>query len=302
MNCFMLLLLIFSFKCLSDLARANATTCRSFCGNLTIDYPFSLQYGCGHLRFQDRLYCINDVLMLHISSGSYRVLDIDYAYQSLTLHEPHLSTCNSLVLGGRGNGFMIEPSLAPYLSPVPDNVFLLIGCLAQSPLFQGFPGKHLPCRNVSDMGCEDYFRCSAWGSIGPENVGSVLGSGPMDCCAVSFGAIKAINLTRLECQGYSSAYSLAPLRVEAREWSFGIRVKYSVKGSDAFCEACEATGGTCGYGGDGDRELCLCGSWNSTATCDSAEVSSVGVMWSIANMGYGFVVLTVLLTIVHLME
>ncbi|KAL9271515.1 M phase phosphoprotein 10-like protein [Drosera capensis] len=221
-----------------DLPRANATTCRSFCGNLTIDYPFSFQYGCGHPRFQDRLYCINEVLMLHRSSGSYRVVDIDYAYQSLTLHEPHLSTCNSLVLGGQGNGFVIEPSLAPYLNPVPDN--------------GARPSPH--SSRASQASTYHAGMSPAWavrttldaplgGPLGQRTWGSVLGSGPMDCCAVSFGAIRS----RLDCQGCSSAYSLAPLRVEARDWSFGIRVKYSVEGSEAFCEACEATGGTCSF-------------------------------------------------------
>ncbi|KAK7849158.1 hypothetical protein CFP56_003377 [Quercus suber] len=66
----------------------HVNTCRSYCGNITIDYPFALQYGCGHPGFRDLLFCMNDVLMFHISSGSYRVLEIDYAYQALTLHDP----------------------------------------------------------------------------------------------------------------------------------------------------------------------------------------------------------------------
>ncbi|KAK4362475.1 hypothetical protein RND71_017716 [Anisodus tanguticus] len=98
------------------------------------------------------------------------------------------------------------------------------------------------------MGCEEYYGCPGWSIIRPKKVGLVYGSGPPDCCAVSFEAIKAINLTKLGCQGYSSAYSLAPLRVAGPHgWSYGIRVKYSVEGSDSFCKACEATGGSCGF-------------------------------------------------------
>lgn len=116
-------------------------SCRSYCGNLTVDYPFALTSGCGHPGFRDLLFCINDVLMFHINSGSYRVLDIDYAYESLTLHDPHMSNCDSIVLGGRGNGFVVEEWRAPYLSPSTDNVFMLLGCSPESPLFEGFPGK-----------------------------------------------------------------------------------------------------------------------------------------------------------------
>ncbi|KAF7135054.1 hypothetical protein RHSIM_Rhsim08G0173900 [Rhododendron simsii] len=253
----------------------HVKSCRSYCGNITVDYPFALQPGCGHPGFRDLLFCINDFLMFHISSGSYRVLDVDYAYQALTLHDPHMSNCDSIVLGNRGNGFVVEWWRAPFLNPTQDNAFMLIGCSPESPLFQGFPGKHLPCRNVSSMGCEEYYGCPAWDVIGPKRVGSVYGTGPPECCSVPFDAIRAINLTKLECQGYSSAYNLAPVRAGGPdEWAYGIRVKYSLSGSAAFCTACEATAGSCGYDIDGVNEVCICGSWNSTSNCDSVHTSS----------------------------
>ncbi|KAL7115303.1 hypothetical protein ACP275_04G176100 [Erythranthe tilingii] len=245
-------------------------TCRSFCGNLTVDYPFALQPGCGHGGFRDLLYCINDVLMLHIPSGSYRVLDIDYPYTSLVLHDPHMSTCQSLFLGARGNGFALEPWRAPFLTPAPDNAFMLLGCSARSPLFQRGE-KHPPCRNVSGLGCEEYYGCPAWDFIGPRaGSGRAYGSGPPDCCAVSYESVKSVNLSRLDCQGYSSVYSSAPLRVSGpSEWAYGIQVTYSDGGSGSFCMACEASGGSCGYDVRGNTNLCLCGSWNSTSNCDS---------------------------------
>lgn len=154
-------------------ANVPITTCRSFCGNITVDYPFALRAGCGHAGFRELLYCINGALMLHLPSGSYRVLDIDYAYRGLTLHDPAMSDCRALdrSRGGRGNGFVVEPWRAPYLAPDPDNMFLLLGCRASSPLFQGFPDRHLPCRNVSGMGCGEYYGCprgttTAGGAVG----------------------------------------------------------------------------------------------------------------------------------------
>jgi len=118
------------------------STCRSYCGNITIDYPFGLHSGCGHSGFRDLLYCMNGMLMLHIPSGTCRVLNIDYAYNSLILHDSSMSDCYSLTLTSSAtistsNGFVIEPWRAPYLSPAPDNVFMLLGCRADSPLFQG---------------------------------------------------------------------------------------------------------------------------------------------------------------------
>lgn len=302
---------------------AAAYTCRSYCGNLSVDYPFGLRAGCGHPGYRDLLFCINDVLMLHVTSGSYRVLDIDYAYQSLTLDEPHMSTCGAIFLGRRGNGFVVEPWRAAYLQPAPDNVFMLLGCSARSPLFQeGFrAGKHLPCRNVSGMGCEDYYGCPAWndvvGTLQHDHDGSPPVTHPPECCAVAFGTMKAINLSKLDCQGYSSAYSLAPLRLEqgggggAEGWSYGIRVKFSTQGGggDIFCKSCRATGGSCGYEAAAGRggsytNACICGTSNSTTNCDSAAAdirsdSSRGT-WSIMGTVAGSFLLTFLTHQVYL--
>uniref|UniRef100_A0A7N0RAL0 Wall-associated receptor kinase galacturonan-binding domain-containing protein n=1 Tax=Kalanchoe fedtschenkoi TaxID=63787 RepID=A0A7N0RAL0_KALFE len=251
----------------------SAASCRSYCGNLTVDYPFATRPGCGHPAYRNLLFCINDFLLLHVVSGSYRVLNIDYAYKSLTLHDPHMSTCHDILLSSAATGFSLEPSRSPFLSPDPNNAFLLIRCSDESPLFQGFPRQHLPCRNISGLGCEEFLTCPGWASVGRRRVG--LKSGPMDCCAVSFESIKSVNLTKLKCEGYSSVYSVAPLKPNGPDdWAYGIRVAYSSEQDDAFCKSCVATGGACGYaerGGDAVEELCLCGSWNSTTNCDSSK-------------------------------
>ncbi|EPS62242.1 hypothetical protein M569_12553 [Genlisea aurea] len=247
-----------------------SSICRSVCGNLTVAYPFGLRPGCGHRAFRDLLYCINDVLMLHIPSGSYRVLDIDYPYDALVLHDPHISDCGSIVLGGRANGFVVEPWRADYLTPSPDNVFMLIACSTRS------SSSSRNCSRVGGggmVGCAGYYGCPAWDIIRPKSSGYDDGS---ECCAVS--NVKSVNLTELDCQGYSSAYSVAPVRERRPEnWSYGILVKYYYRsggsdGDDPFfsCPACEATGGSCGYQAAGGNGVCLCGSRNSTSDCDSA--------------------------------
>nr|CAD1838352.1 unnamed protein product [Ananas comosus var. bracteatus] len=257
-----------------SVANVPISTCRSYCGNITVDYPFALRPGCGHAGFRDLLFCINSVLMLHVPSGSYRVLDIDYAYRGLTIHDPAMSDCYSLSLSHGANGFVVEAWRTPYLEPDRDNVFMLLHCHADSPLFQGFPNKHLPCRNVSGMSCEDYYRCPAWDGI-------LAGEGTApECCAVEFGAIRAINLTHLQCEGYSSAYSLAPLRaLGPGAWAYGIRLSYSLPtDNQGFCGACRATGGVCGHNEGSGADLCLCGNWNSTSNCDSAVGSFAPVI------------------------
>ncbi|KAL0675001.1 hypothetical protein Bca4012_002982 [Brassica carinata] len=266
-----ILVLMLTVVVISEVCLVGA--CRSYCGNITVDYPFGIRNGCGHPGYRDLLFCMNDVLMFHIRSGSYRVLDIDYAYQSITLHDPHMSNCGTIVLGGKGNGFEAEDWRAPYFNPTSDNVFMLIGCSPKSPIFQGFPEKKLPCHNISGMSCEEYMSCPAWDMVGYRQPGLSSGSGPPMCCAIGFESVKAINLSKLECEGYSSAYNLAPLKLRGpSDWAYGIRVKYELQGSDAFCRACVATSGTCGYesaDGGGLRHVCICDHHNSTTNCDS---------------------------------
>ncbi|KAL6909952.1 hypothetical protein ACP4OV_001210 [Aristida adscensionis] len=283
-RCLAALLLALCARAAVAVAAANVpiTTCRSFCGNITVDYPFALRAGCGHAGLRDLLFCINGALMLHLPSGSYRVLDVDYAYRGLTLHDPAMSDCRALDRSprGRGNGFVVEPWREPFLAVDADNVFLLLGCRATSPLFQGFPDRHLPCRNVSGMGCEDYYRCPAWDDFSGDGdrrpsepaYGAAAGA-PPECCAVSWGAIRAVNVSRLECEGYSSAYSLAPVRAAggAAGWAYGIRAAWALpEANRGFCGACRATGGACGHDMESHADLCLCGDWNSTSNCDSS--------------------------------
>ncbi|KAK0574639.1 hypothetical protein LWI29_026556 [Acer saccharum] len=79
--------------------------------------------------------------MFHISYGSYRVLEIDYAYNFLTLHEPHMSTCDTMVLSGQGNGFALDDWRSPYFNPTSDNVFFSSVAPPRRRFFRVFPGS-----------------------------------------------------------------------------------------------------------------------------------------------------------------
>lgn len=229
-----------------------AVSCRSFCGNITVDYPLGLRRGCGHPVFRDLLFCVNGALMLLLPSGTYLALAIDYPYKALTLHDAAMSTCATAGTGVAA-GFVVDPWRAPFLSPSPDTTFLLLGCRSRR--------RHLPCGDVAGMGCEGYRHCPAWHAATP-------------CCAVSYATVGAVNLSQLECEGYSGAYSLAPLRPgPATGWSYGVRLSYSVPAEhEEACRRCEASGGACGHEPAPPwGRLCLCGAWNSTSSCDSGE-------------------------------
>jgi hypothetical protein len=229
-----------------------------------VDYPFGLRPGCGHAGLRDLLFCINGALMLHLPSGSYRVMDVDYAYRGLTLHDPAMSDCLALdrSTAGRGNGFVVELWREPYLVPDPDNVFLLLGCHATSSLFQSFPDRHLPCRNVSGMGCADYYACPAWDDYNngsDQRLFEHSDGSPLVCCAVPWTAIRAVNVTRLECEGYSSAYKLTP--VHAAGGPPGGR---TASGRRGRCR--RQTAGSAARAGT---------TWRTTTTCASAGTGTL---------------------------
>lgn len=49
------------------------------------------------------------------------------------------------------------------------------------------------------------------------------------CCVIGFELVKAINLSKLECEGYSSVYNFVFLKFRGfSDWVYGIRVKYEL--------------------------------------------------------------------------
>ncbi|KAG0476603.1 hypothetical protein HPP92_013444 [Vanilla planifolia] len=239
-----------------------------------------------------------------------------------------MSDCYALQPGGAsspGNGFVAGTWRSRFLQLAQDNVFFLLGCRRDSPIFQlGFPDGNSGgiCRNVSGMGCEDYYRCPGWDATLAAPAGSKstartwarsadsaygMPSNTPECCSLPGGAIREINLTLLRCAAYSSAYTLAPLRPRGPgAWSYGILASYSLPlDHEVACRACQASGGACGYDsslpeadgavyGNRNSHLCLCGdgllgidAWNSTSTCDFPGSSDSFSHASILNIIIG---------------
>lgn len=242
--------------------------CRTFCGNITVDYPFGIEQGCGHPKYRDLVYCINNVMMFHVISGSYEVVNIDYGFKLVDIFDPKMSTCASM---HKSDGFFLEEARARYLQPTPDNAFMLLGCSKVSPLFEGFPDKHLPCRNVTGMGCDAFYDCPSWVGFGKKS----RATSPPPCCGIPYSSIGSLNLSRLQCYSYATVYDSAPIKIaNPREWSYGIQLSFSLPEDSDFCRSCKASKGVCGYDVVKENNLCLCDGWNSTTSCDPGTPSA----------------------------
>ncbi|KMZ75512.1 unknownprotein [Zostera marina] len=256
-----LLLLLLLSTITATVTAISSSLCKpTYCGNITLTYPFSTIPTCGFPAFTPLLFCINNMLMLHISSGTYLVLSIDYAFNTLTLHDASMSTCSSL--SPSTSLFSPTPSLSSILQPSKSTLFLLLHCNpTSSPLFK-------LCRNT---GCKEYYTCPAWNGLrGREEVGVD------ECCSIGYEEIKdmmtsgngKVNESDLGCDGYSSVYRVAPVRVgRAAKWRYGIMVDYMIpESSRQWCRECEASGGSCGFQNESLVEVCYCDGVNSNTT------------------------------------
>lgn len=106
----------------------------------------------------------------------------------------------------------------------------------------------------------EIYRSSAYGN-----------SNPPECCAVEPAAVRSINISHLQCEGYSSAYNVAPLHPPGPgAWTYGLRLSFSLpENNEGFCGSCRSTGGVCGYDQVTHDDVCICGDYNSTSNCDS---------------------------------
>ncbi|RID63440.1 hypothetical protein BRARA_E02449 [Brassica rapa] len=67
---------------------SGATSCRTSCGNIQINYPFGIDKGCGASQFQGMLNCTSTDLDFFTPSGAYRVRSIDYDENTMVVFDP----------------------------------------------------------------------------------------------------------------------------------------------------------------------------------------------------------------------
>ncbi|OMO53413.1 C2 calcium-dependent membrane targeting [Corchorus capsularis] len=237
----------------------SASPCRSFCGNIAINYPFGVDDGCGAPQYREMLNCTNDLFFI-TPSGSYKVQSIDYDKKTMVVYDPAMSTCSILQ---PHHDFIMTDIQSVIIPPTSDTVFALLNCSIDSPVLNHY--KNL-CFNFSGHSCDElYGACNAF------RIFHSLTNSTPPCCFTGYDTVRYMSLNILDCTHYTTVINTDNLKgVGPLDWVYGIKLSYSVP--DTGCERCTRSGGSCGYDTEIGGMMCLCSaSFNATRQCDENE-------------------------------
>lgn len=235
---------------------AAAITCRSFCNNIPIKYPFGIDDGCGAPQYRHMLNCSSTDLFFLTPSGSYKVQSIDYDHSSMLIFDPAMSTCSILQ---PHHDFLMTDLQSAIIPPSPDTVFALLNCSVDSPVVNRY--KNL-CFNFSGHSCDElYGACTSF------KLFHLQSNTTPPCCFTGYDTLKYMSMNILDCTHYTSVYNTDNLKgVGPLDWLYGIKLSFSVP--DTGCERCTNSGGTCGFDVETQGMSCICSTTtNSTREC-----------------------------------
>ncbi|OVA16679.1 Wall-associated receptor kinase galacturonan-binding domain [Macleaya cordata] len=238
--------------------------CRNLCGGIAINYPFSIDDGCGAPQYRKMLNCSGDLFFL-TPSGNYRVRSIDYEKQTMVIYDPSMSTCSTLQ---PHHDFILTEIQSVVIPPTSDTIFVLLNCSIDSPVLNHYRSL---CFNFSGHSCDElYSSCTSFKLFHP-----LSGVYP-GCCYTSYNTVKLMSMNILDCSHYTTVYNTDDLKgIGPLDWSYGIKLSYMVPNTG--CDRCQRTGGTCGFDTETEVMLCVCGSsTNSTRECAGGIVTGGG--------------------------
>ncbi|KAL4367708.1 hypothetical protein GQ457_05G030740 [Hibiscus cannabinus] len=265
------LIVLFIFPSLS-LIEAQASLCRSSCGDIPISYPFGIDDGCGSPYFRNTLACSDPgKLELHTPSGRYPVHSISYLNPHILVTDPFMWSCRD------GDNFRptrpFSLDTGTHLSLSPENDYLFFNCskdhviVEPKPIFcQRFPEQ---CGSSCDSGS---YLCRHL----PECDTAVSGS---SCCSYYPKATESLRLMLKYCASYTSVYWRTVGATADSPYNqvpeYGIRVNFDVPVTTRClqCQDPSMGAGTCGYDTKTGNFLCLCKKGNVTSYCKDHKIS-----------------------------
>ncbi|KAG0605925.1 hypothetical protein M758_9G098700 [Ceratodon purpureus] len=260
--CFAVCILVFVSSC--HISATLLPPCRTACGNVSVQFPFGIDPGCGSPEFSSVLECTNgSVLNLVAASGLYGVRSIDYAARSLTLTDTSMTTCNGGIVSGRN--FTLSPASSVFLSG--NEELLLLNCATNATLVKS---SEFSCNSTAGV-CSAFKTCADYAISDPRKLVT-------DCCQLTKKSNRSIDLSLLKCSGYTSVHNYNPSALDLSKLTFFIELAWSETSTiftSQTCALCTNSSGACGYNSE-NQFSCLCGSSNTTSVCpsDSSDTST----------------------------
>ncbi|ESQ48193.1 hypothetical protein EUTSA_v10021189mg [Eutrema salsugineum] len=240
-------------------ASGATSSCRTFCGNIPINYPFGIDEGCGSPQFKGMLNCSTDLFFI-TPSGGYKVQRIDYQKNKMVVFDPAMSTCSILQ---PHHDFKLSDIQNAVVRPSYDTVFALLNCSTNSPVFNRY--RNL-CFNASGHSCDElYSSCTSFRIF---NTTSPSGNSTVHttpyCCFTSYDTVRVMSMNILDCSHYTTVIDGGNMRdatTTPLDWSYGIELSYSVP--EIGCDRCRKSGGICGFDAETEIFLCQCPASNN---------------------------------------
>ncbi|XP_060219077.1 uncharacterized protein LOC132645857 [Lycium barbarum] len=232
------------------------SACRNYCNNIPINYPFSIDDGCGAPQYRHMLNCSATDLFYLTPSGNYKVQSIDYEKKTMIIFDPAMSTCSILQ---PHHDFKMSEIQSAIIPPSPDTIFILVNCSIDSPVLNHYKSQ---CFNFSGHSCDElYSSCTSF------KLFHMLSNSTPGCCFTGYETVKYMSMDILDCSHYTSVYNTDKLAgVGPLDWLYGMKLSFSVP--DTGCERCIKSGGTCGFDVETEMAQCICSiTNNSTRDC-----------------------------------
>ncbi|KAJ4893842.1 Uncharacterized protein Rs2_20636 [Raphanus sativus] len=249
---------------------SGATSCRTSCGSIQINYPFGIDKGCGSPQFNGMLNCSSSTdLFFFTPSGGYKVRSINYDKNTMLVFDPLMSTCSILQ---PHHDFKLSDIQNALIRPSYDTLFALFNCSSVSPVQNRY--KSL-CFNAAGHSCDElYSSCTSFRIF---NTTSPYGNSTVHttpyCCFTSYDTVRVMSMNILDCSHYTTVIDDGKMKgVVPIDWSYGIELSYSAP--EIGCSPCQKSGGTCGY--DDETEIFLCQCSNNISPRDCGGVSDQG--------------------------
>jgi hypothetical protein len=177
--CFVVYVMVFASSC-----HGSVAPCRTTCGDVSVQFPFGIDPGCGSPEFSSVLECTNSsVLNLVASSGLYAVQSIDYAFRALTVADTSMTTCSGGIVDGRN--FTLNP--ASRLSLSGNEELLLLNCATNATLVKS---SEFSCNTTAGV-CSAFKTCADYAISDPAKL-------VIECCQLTQASNSSIDLSLLK--------------------------------------------------------------------------------------------------------